>query len=467
MLTYLNICHKESDRIRTFARMLAAVYPRHILKTVFIGFKGIQGWIGLALCLLLPMVRVIAECNGQLFAQTPSSDFRFLDDGTVEHTKTGLIWTRCSVGQVLQANSCINPVATFTYFAAFEQVKRANFAHYLGFTTWHLPSAAELQSILEYQCANPAINSSVFPNTPSSWYWSSSAFLDFPWYGQPVDFGTGNDEIFYKINYQNTPFPIRLVRNPKQVALPILGVDTDSDGVSDALEQTNNSNVQLKDNDIRRNDRFIAQLYRDLLLREASAAEIQQQVDILKTTPNRVARVLELVTSSAFHAQQLDLAVTASWLVNQQIPTRAWLDEWRAALQQDLSTEVLLDTFMQQSVLKDSYASPNQQAYIAALGSRILGRSLTNAELQNALQELQVMGKAKFTVYWLSTLALQQIPLSKLIVIQIANLLANYPLDTATLNFYSHQLESGVSTVNDLIAFVIESAAYKNRFLVE
>lgn len=467
MLSDLNKCSMSCDLAGGLVKILdilkAGLYQVNLLR-----FKVLQkSRVILINLMLLLAVNVYADCNTQLLEHTPTKDFQFLADGTVEHTKTGLIWSRCSLGQVLQGNACINPIGTYTYAAAFEQVKRANFAHFLGFTTWHLPSAEELQSILEFQCANPAINSTVFPNTPSSWYWSASAFLDFPWYGQPVDFGSGNDEIFYKINYQNIPFPIRLVRNPKQIAQPFLGVDTDKDGVNDALEQANNGNVKLKDNDIRRDDRFIAQLYRDLLLREANAAEIQQQVDILKNTPNRVARVLELVRRTEFQEQQLDLAVRASLVVNQQIPTRAWLDEWRVALQEDLSSEVLLDIIMQQSTLKDSYASPNQQTYIVALGERILGRSLTNAELHNALQDIQLMGKAKFTLNWLATLALKQIPSSKLIVIQIANLLANYPLDTATLNFYSHQLESGVTTVDDLISLVIESSAYQQRFFVE
>lgn len=43
-----------------------------------------------------------------------------------------------------------------------------------GFDNWRLPSAIELLSIVDYGKAKPVIDQSVFPNTPTYPFWTSS-----------------------------------------------------------------------------------------------------------------------------------------------------------------------------------------------------------------------------------------------------------------------------------------------------
>jgi hypothetical protein len=61
-----------------------------------------------------------------------------------------------------------------------------------GYSTgWRLPSYIELISILDYGNANPSINTTAFPNTPSGWFWTATAVSFSPnsaWY---IDFGAG------------------------------------------------------------------------------------------------------------------------------------------------------------------------------------------------------------------------------------------------------------------------------------
>jgi Protein of unknown function (DUF1566) len=58
---------------------------------------------------------------------------------------------------------------------------------------WLLPDVKELQSIIERQCSDPAINLAVFPNTPVSHFWSASPFNGYSDYAYVwvVYFGNG------------------------------------------------------------------------------------------------------------------------------------------------------------------------------------------------------------------------------------------------------------------------------------
>ncbi|MDS4025769.1 MAG: DUF1566 domain-containing protein [Candidatus Contendobacter sp.] len=64
------------------------------------------------------------------------------------------------------ANRC----NTTNYIAA------VNAAALCGFTDWRLPSVRELQTLVHYGASNPAIDTTYFPNTPASLFWSASSY---------------------------------------------------------------------------------------------------------------------------------------------------------------------------------------------------------------------------------------------------------------------------------------------------
>jgi hypothetical protein len=47
-----------------------------------------------------------------------------------------------------------------------------------GRDDWRLPSAVELQSIVDYGHSAPSIDSTVFPNTPAAVFWTSTAMVN-------------------------------------------------------------------------------------------------------------------------------------------------------------------------------------------------------------------------------------------------------------------------------------------------
>ena len=53
-------------------------------------------------------------------------------------------------------------------------INALNSARFGGYSDWRLPGREELRSICDYGRYDPAINTAFFPNTVSSYYWSST-----------------------------------------------------------------------------------------------------------------------------------------------------------------------------------------------------------------------------------------------------------------------------------------------------
>ena len=131
---------------------------------------------------------VRAVCGGQIGAFVDSViPGRMSDngDGTVTDKGTGLMWQQEESGDMTWAEA-------LTYC---ENLQLA------GYDDWRLPNRNELQSIIDYQVYNPAVNTIAFPNVSSfGAYWSSSSYasnLDAAWY---VDFISGDVEKDFKSN---------------------------------------------------------------------------------------------------------------------------------------------------------------------------------------------------------------------------------------------------------------------------
>lgn len=152
----------------------------------------------LALSLLtagfLPATSAHAACNPYAPQTTPSAAFEVHGDGTVTHLSTGLMWKVCSEGQGWAADgSCSGTASSHTWQEALQLVQTLNAGG--GFAThtdWRLPNLKELKSIVEHACSSPAINDTIFNNTPSSYYWSSSPNAAYSTSAWGVDFGYGS-----------------------------------------------------------------------------------------------------------------------------------------------------------------------------------------------------------------------------------------------------------------------------------
>ena len=130
--------------------------------------------LALATILLVYPITVPAqECNvSNIIASTPSE--RFIDnyDGTIRDVHTGLMWTKCSLGQNYFDGNCSGEPAHFNDWT--EAVSSVGLREAYGYDDFRIPNIKELGSIVERQCNNPTINTHVFPSTPAATYLSST-----------------------------------------------------------------------------------------------------------------------------------------------------------------------------------------------------------------------------------------------------------------------------------------------------
>ena len=79
-------------------------------------------------------------------------------------------------------------------------IRALNSAHFGGYSDWRLPTINELDSIVncDIPSPGPTINAAYFPNTVSSFYWSSTTHAGYTSTAWGVYFGYGNDYYDYK-----------------------------------------------------------------------------------------------------------------------------------------------------------------------------------------------------------------------------------------------------------------------------
>jgi uncharacterized repeat protein (TIGR01451 family) len=152
---------------------------------------------------------------------TPTADFIDNKDGTVTHKKTGLMWQRCSIGQTWNGTICTGSASIMNWYDATTQT--SDLADY---DNWRLPTINELNTIVEYKDYNPAINLSVFPNTPSSHFWSASVNAGGTSDAWIVNFSGVHDN---SSGYKRINYAVRLVRGEQFLSfipsIPITTVD--------------------------------------------------------------------------------------------------------------------------------------------------------------------------------------------------------------------------------------------------
>jgi hypothetical protein len=128
------------------------------------------------LTLLVSMVSVAQAqtCMPNIARNAPDNRYELVvgsGGSEVLDKKTGLIWQRCSLGQIWNGTTCTGTASTHTWTDALAKAKAVG-------NGYRLPNIRELKSLTEKACFEPAINRIFFPNTASDAYWSASPSAD-------------------------------------------------------------------------------------------------------------------------------------------------------------------------------------------------------------------------------------------------------------------------------------------------
>lgn len=115
------------------------------------------------------------ECYRSGDAKTPSDRYKNLGQGVVTDTQTGLTWMRCPIGMKWTNNNCTNKADRTGWSMSTVAISELNDGKgYANYNDWRLPTLQELNSLVEKNCFEPAINSEIFPNTPHTGFWTST-----------------------------------------------------------------------------------------------------------------------------------------------------------------------------------------------------------------------------------------------------------------------------------------------------
>ncbi len=133
------------------------------------------------------MKKLIIICLVALFTPFAAHAARFVNngDGTVTDTRTGLVWEQKTDDGGLRDKD-----NTYNWKDALAYCENLTLG---GQTDWRLPTIKELASLVDLSSYNPSIDTDYFPNTVSSYYWSSSTDAYYTYYAWGVNFYDGYD----------------------------------------------------------------------------------------------------------------------------------------------------------------------------------------------------------------------------------------------------------------------------------
>ncbi len=148
-------------------------------------------------------------CNPKIKATSPNERFQTNGGDSVTDKKTGLEWSRCSLGQTWESGSCEGEAQPLLWSIA--SLVATTTESPANKNKWRLPELKELSELVELQCAQPAINLSVFPKTPATAFWTATRFANKDGSFWQVQFILG-ETVPERGDYSAL---VRLVRSPK------------------------------------------------------------------------------------------------------------------------------------------------------------------------------------------------------------------------------------------------------------
>ena len=121
-------------------------------------------------------------------------------DETVTDNDTGLMWQQGEVESEMDWETSVSYCETLALG---------------GYTDWRLPNEKELRSVVDYGVYGPSIDTNYFPNTLSSYYWSSTTRAHYTGGAWGIGFSYGDDSYYDK----SDAYYVRAVRGGQSRSL--------------------------------------------------------------------------------------------------------------------------------------------------------------------------------------------------------------------------------------------------------
>ncbi len=114
---------------------------------------------------------------------------------TVTDNNTNLIWQRNLPSTY---SGCTKGSPAGSQCSWQEAINYCDNLTLAGNSNWRLPNIEELETLINYGRYNPSIDTTIFPNTPGNYFWSSSPYVGYSDYAWDVYFGYGSVYSYYK-----------------------------------------------------------------------------------------------------------------------------------------------------------------------------------------------------------------------------------------------------------------------------
>ncbi len=208
-----------------------------------------------ALCLFFTMLSAQAnQCNEGSRPNLPDDRFLIINDIYAKDRVTGLLWTRCTIGQFFEDGQCQSSSqrqvnSWYNWTDAKRQLARINAAS--EDIKWRIPTIDELTTLIERTCQDPATNETIFPDFPAWTFWTNTPFSlnnDYRWI---IDFYQGKASTVLE---KSATHNLRLVSGtPPKLTIqdPVIDRQIEIEKWQDGLRDLTNpslSQLQLFDN---------------------------------------------------------------------------------------------------------------------------------------------------------------------------------------------------------------------------
>jgi len=139
-------------------------------------------------------------CNPHSYTKLDANGNDLPDNATewvmIRDNVTGLIWENKT-----DDGSINDKDYTYTWQNAQDVfIATLNSHNFGGYSDWRLPTIMELSFLVDKYRYDPSINTTYFPNTVPSGYWSSTTYASYPDLAWIVDFYSGRIHNYYKSN---------------------------------------------------------------------------------------------------------------------------------------------------------------------------------------------------------------------------------------------------------------------------